>query len=37
MAKASGRHRVFEVLAGQERAHKLKIEAEYEKNILQEN
>ena len=37
MAEASGQHRVFEFLAGQERAHKLKIEAEYEKNILQEN
>jgi|APFre7841882590_1041340.scaffolds.fasta_scaffold118029_1 rubrerythrin len=37
MAAASGRHRLFEFLAGQERAHKLKIEAEYEKNILQEN
>ncbi|MBE3110614.1 MAG: ferritin family protein [Acidobacteria bacterium] len=37
MAEASGHHRVFEFLAGQERAHKLKIEAEYEKNVLQEN
>lgn len=37
MAKASGHHRVFEFLAGQERVHKLKIEAEYEKNVLQEN
>jgi rubrerythrin len=37
MAKASGHHRVFEFLAGQERAHKLKIEAEYEKSFLQEN
>ncbi len=37
MAEASGHHRIFEFLAGQERAHKLKIEAEYEKNFLQEN
>jgi rubrerythrin len=37
MAEASGHHRVFEFLAGQERAHKLKIEAEYEKTFLQEN
>jgi rubrerythrin len=37
MAAASGHNRVFEFLAGQERAHKLKIEAEYEKNFLQEN
>ena len=37
VAEASGRHRVFEFLAGQERAHKLKIEAEYEKKVLQEN
>ncbi len=37
MAEASGRRRLFEFLAGQERAHKLKIEAEYEKSFLQEN
>ena len=37
MAEASGHHRVFEFLAGQERAHKLKIETEYEKIFLQEN
>lgn len=37
MAKGAGPNRLFEFLAGQERAHKLKIEAEYEKNILQEN
>jgi rubrerythrin len=37
MAEASGRRRVFEFLAAQERAHKLKIEAEYEKSFLQEN
>lgn len=37
MAKASGQQRVFLFLAGQERAHKLKIEAEYEKHVLQEN
>jgi len=37
MAEASGHHRVFEFLSGQERVHKLKIEAEYEKYVLQEN
>ena len=37
MAGASGHGRVFLFLAGQEREHKLKIEAEYEKQILQEN
>jgi len=37
MAEASGHHRVFEFLAGQEWAHKLKIETEYEKIFLQEN
>lgn len=37
MAEASGQQRVFQFLAGQERAHKLKIEAEYEKHVLQEN
>ncbi|OGD15240.1 MAG: hypothetical protein A2V76_05435 [Candidatus Aminicenantes bacterium RBG_16_63_14] len=37
MAEASGQHKVFEFLAGQEQAHKLKLEAEYEKHILQEN
>ena len=36
-AAASGQARLFEFLAGQERAHKLKLEAEYEKHILQEN
>jgi len=29
--------RLFEFLAGQERAHKLKLEAEYEKRVLTEN
>lgn len=37
MAGASGHERVFLFLAGQEREHKLKLEAEYEKQILQEN
>jgi rubrerythrin len=37
LAGASGTERVFLFLAGQEREHKLKIEAEYEKQILQEN
>ncbi len=37
MARHSGHERVFLFLAGQEREHKLKIEAAYEKQILQEN
>jgi rubrerythrin len=37
MARASGQERVFLFLAGQEREHKLKIEAEYERQVLQEN
>ncbi len=37
LARASGHERVFLLLAGQEREHKLKLEAEYEKHILQEN
>ena len=37
LAGASGHERVFLFLAGQEREHKLKIEAEYEKQVLQEN
>ena len=37
LARPSGHERVFQFLAGQEREHKLKIEAEYEKQILQEN
>ncbi len=37
LAGASGHERVFLFLAGQEREHKLRIEAEYEKQILQEN
>jgi rubrerythrin len=37
LARASGQERVFLFLAGQEREHKLKIEAEYEKQVLQEN
>lgn len=36
-AGPSGEGRVFLFLAGQERQHKLRIEAEYEKLILQEN
>jgi rubrerythrin len=34
---ASGHERIFEFLAGQEREHKLKLEAEYERQVLQEN
>lgn len=37
MTAASGHARLFEFLAGQERTHKLKLEAEYEKHVLQEN
>lgn len=37
MAEASGQERIFRFLAGQERDHKLKLEAEYEKQILPEN
>lgn len=37
MAGASDPRRVFEFLAGQEQVHKLKLEAEYEKHVLQEN
>jgi len=37
MSAASGHERVFLFLAGQEREHKLKLEAEYEKQVLQEN
>ena len=37
LARASGQKRVFLFLAGQEREHKLKIEAEYERHVLQEN
>ncbi len=37
LAGASGHERVFQFLAGQEREHKLKLEAEYEKHVLQEN
>jgi rubrerythrin len=37
LAGGSGHDRVFLLLAGQEREHKLKLEAEYEKHILQEN
>jgi rubrerythrin len=36
-AGGSGSERVFLFLAGQEREHKLKIETEYEKQVLQEN
>ena len=34
---ASGHEKTFRYLAGQEREHKLKLEAEYEKQVLQEN
>jgi rubrerythrin len=37
LTAASGHARLFEFLAGQERAHKLKLEAEYEKHVLPEN
>ncbi|HMA52987.1 MAG TPA: ferritin family protein [Acidobacteriota bacterium] len=37
LAGKTGHERVFLFLAGQEREHKLKIEAEYEKQILKEN
>jgi rubrerythrin len=37
MAESSAQRGVFEFLAGQEQAHKLKIEAEYEKIVLPEN
>ena len=37
LAGASGHERVFLFLAGQEREHKLRIEAEYEKQVLREN
>jgi rubrerythrin len=36
-AGSEGHARVFLFLAGQEREHKLKLEAEYERQILQEN
>jgi rubrerythrin len=34
---AAGERRVFEFLAGQERAHKLKLETEYERHVLSED
>jgi rubrerythrin len=37
MAEGSGHERLFRFLAGQERDHKLKLEVEYEKQILKEN
>jgi rubrerythrin len=37
MAKTSDQVRLFRFLAGQEREHKLRIEAAYERQILQEN
>jgi len=37
MAGTSGHEKVFRFLAGQEREHKLKLEAEYEKQVLPEN
>ncbi len=36
-AGAAGLQEIFLFLAGQEREHKLKLEAEYEKRVLQEN
>jgi len=36
-AEADGLREIFLFLAGQEREHKLKLEAEYEKQVLQEN
>ena len=36
-AEAAGLREIFLFLAGQEREHKLKLEAEYEKQVLQEN
>jgi rubrerythrin len=35
--EASGHRKLFEFLAGQERAHKLKLETEYEKHVLSED
>jgi len=37
LASSSDQARLFEFLAGQERTHKLKLEAEYEKRVLPEN
>jgi rubrerythrin len=37
LAEASGHDRIFRFLAGQERNHKLKLEAEYEKQLLRED
>lgn len=37
MASSAAHKRLFEFLAGQERAHKLRLEAEYENHILPEN
>ncbi len=37
LVEPSGHQRIFDFLAGQEREHKLKLEAEYERQILQEN
>jgi rubrerythrin len=37
LAGTSGHERLFRFLAGQERGHKLRLEAEYEKRILVEN
>ena len=37
MAGSPEHERIFQFLAGQEREHKLKIEAEYEKQVLPEN
>jgi rubrerythrin len=37
MPGAAAHRRLFEFLAGQERAHKLKLEAEYERHVLSED
>ena len=37
MAKTWDQARLFRFLAGQEREHKLRVEAAYERQILQEN
>jgi rubrerythrin len=37
LPEAAAQRRVFEFLAGQERAHKLKLEAEYERHVLSED
>jgi rubrerythrin len=36
-SKVAGHRKLFEFIAGQERAHKLKLETEYEKRVLSED